>query len=136
MGRTVRLESLAWDDHTVGLAAKLLVAQHICDAMPREAVGLLWAPPGDVERVIPLVNHSETPERSYAVRVDELVDAFELATGERITEIDHTQLTLWHSHPSGGVGPSRGDMVERAKTPLLRCMVISVTDDSFVTTVF
>lgn len=114
--------------------AQALIAHCIHVALPEEAVGLLWEAPGEQVMVIPLANHSELPETSYAVRVDELVTAFELATGRDIVTTEPEHLTLWHSHPSGLVGPSRGDMRERSKVALLAHMVVTVGVDGVLTT--
>lgn len=117
--------------------AQALVAHCISSALPQEAVGLLWEPPGEPARVMPLVNHSTAPESSYAVRVDEMIEAFELNMGCDITSVDPEHLTLWHSHPSGLVGPSRGDMRERAKVAMLAHMVVTVgVDDTLTVTMF
>lgn len=113
-----------------------MIAQHITEALPQEAVGLLWEQPGHAPGVTRLRNISEDPEHSYAVNVSEMREAFEAESGRDIvTAIDEgCLLTLWHSHPSGQVGPSRGDMRERLDG--LQYMVISVTDAGLLATLF
>lgn len=114
--------------------AQALIAHCISSALPAEAVGLLWEPPGQPVRVMPLVNHSTAPESSYAVRVDEMIEAFALNMGCDIFSVEPEHLILWHSHPSGLVGPSRGDMRERVKVALLAHMVVTVGVDEVLTT--
>lgn len=89
---------------------------------PQEAVGLL----DDDGRIIELTNHSSEPESNFEIRRDELISALEgkLAAG----------LTLWHSHPGGGVGPSRTDMQQRL--PFIDHLVISVVDGDLVYTYY
>jgi len=111
------------------------IVELIAQAGQKEAVGLLWRGPGEPEIVVALDNISDEPESSYAVRVDKMIDAFQAAYGEEdVYEIDWSCLTLWHSHPSGAVGPSRGDM--QTKLPELRYMVIAMTDAGPVVTEF
>lgn len=98
-------------------------------AWPCEAVGFIWRPPGMPEAVIPLQNTSEAPENSYAIEVEEAARAFTDFTGRDIVDVAEGDLLLWHSHPSGFVGPSQGDLAE--KLPGLRYMVVvlSHTDE-------
>jgi proteasome lid subunit RPN8/RPN11 len=106
------------------------IARHIAGALPREAVGLLWEAPAQPAGWVPLRNTSFEPESSYAVNVGELMDEFQLATGRDIISSMNDEgfmLTLWHSHPSGQVGPSRGDL--REKHDGLTYMVIAVDED-------
>lgn len=126
---------------TGGLPAGALaqLEAHIVAEMPREAVGLLWDSPGCPPVVIPLTNTSDDPEHSYEVDVAEIVTAFASHTGRDIlTSVgdDDPALLLWHSHPSGAVGPSRRDV--RDKPPTLRCMVVAVDQaaDTLTATLF
>jgi proteasome lid subunit RPN8/RPN11 len=122
-----------WRD-TANLPANVLgdITSAIVRALPREAVGLLWEPAGCPAVHIPLTNTSDDPERSYAVSVEEIALSFLRTTGRTITGA--VDLTLWHSHPSGQVGPSRGDMRERAEG--LRYMVVTVDHDDLTATLF
>jgi len=112
------------------------IAGYIADELPREAVGLLVEQPGTFAEVIPLTNISEDPEHSYQVEVAEIKRAFASHGGRDIlTAISEgCSLTLWHSHPSGQVGPSRGDMRERLEG--LQYMVIAVTEAGLQATLF
>lgn len=101
--------------------AKLLELVH--NAVPREAVGLLT----NDGRVIGLPNRAEQPENNFAVIREDILNAI------RMHELEDLQdLTLWHSHPHGGVGPSRIDMQQRL--PFLNHLVVTVTDTGVVYT--
>lgn len=97
-------------------------------ALPCEAVGFIWRPPGQAEAVIPLLNTSEAPENSYAIEVEAAARAFTDFTGSDIVDVAEGDLLLWHSHPSGYVGPSQGDL--QAKLPGLRYMVVVLSHTS------
>lgn len=91
--------------------------------VPEEAVGLLT---GD-GRVILLPNRSSEPGNSFEVSRSDILAAI------RMHEIeDYSSLTLWHSHPNGGVGPSRIDMQQRL--PFLNHLVVSLTESGVVFT--
>lgn len=116
-------------------------ADRIVDIIARagdeEAVGLLWRGPGEPEIVVALDNISDEPQSSYVVHVESMVRAFADAYGgdtETMMALDWSHLTLWHSHPSGLVGPSRKDM--QSKLPDLRYMVIAMTADGPLVTEF
>jgi len=86
---------------------------------PHEAVGLIL-PDGSV---VELPNHSDKPESNFvASRADMM---------QHLTpEIDLEEVALWHSHPGGGVGPSRTDM--RSKTPFRHHLVVSIVNEDLV----
>lgn len=133
------MERLSWlgELHTSLPSHALdMIAQHIADSLPKEAVGLLWEQPGTLAGCIPLRNASDDPEHSYAVATAEMIEAFERASGRDILSAisEGCSLTLWHSHPSGQVGPSRGDM--REKLEGLQYMVVSVTTEGLLATLF
>lgn len=84
---------------------------------PAEAVGLLTAD----GRVILLTNRAEHPRNHFEVTKADILSAI------RMHEIeDLSGLTLWHSHPNGGVGPSRIDMQQRL--PFCDHLVVSLTE--------
>lgn len=118
-----------WRD-TANLPRTVLdeIASAIDQAMPREAVGLVWESPGSPVGHLRLRNISDAPESSYTVSVADVITGFEAVSGLNIVEAIHegTIITLWHSHPSGLVGPSRGDMREKVSEGLTY-MVIAVT---------
>ncbi len=92
---------------------------------PHEAVGLIWR-----DKVYPLTNTSEEPTNSFEVSLTEIRDL--------ITKLEipwnelQTAVYFWHSHPGGGVGPSRFDMTHR--TPLKHHLVVTLVDGDIVPT--
>jgi proteasome lid subunit RPN8/RPN11 len=104
---------------------KLSLLELIRGEAPNEAVGIIYN-----EMVYPLTNISMSPEDHFAVN---LVELRELVHTLKIhfDRVDD-EVVLWHSHPSGGVGPSRVDM--HHKTPLKHHLVVSLVDDDLVPT--
>lgn len=93
------------------------------EAAPGEAVGLLTAD----GRVIPLTNHASEPGSNFEVTKEDILSAIRMHEVE-----DLTGLTLWHSHPNGGVGPSRIDMQQRL--PFCDHLVVTLTETGVVFT--
>lgn len=94
------------------------------DLSPKEAVGLLT----EDGRLIMLPNHSEHPESNFVIRKEDILSAIRMHK----LEGDLAGLTLWHSHPNGGVGPSRIDMQQRL--PFLHHLVVTLIDADVVFT--
>lgn len=90
---------------------------------PREAVGLL----ADDGRIIELTNHSSEPEKNFEVTRIELLEVLS-------SEPHLKNLIFWHSHPGGGIGPSRTDMQQ--KMPHFIHLVISIVDNDLVYTFY
>lgn len=92
---------------------------------PREAVGLIYE-----GRVYTLSNASSEPEHNFEVHLSELRELIISLSipWDRLA----TEVAFWHSHPSGGVGPSRTDMVNR--TPLKHHLVVSLVEGDLVPT--
>lgn len=86
---------------------------------PLEAVGLIRSD----GKVIELTNHSSTPEDHFEVKRKEVIEALS-------GEMDTMSVTFWHSHPAGGVGPSRTDM--KQKSPFAHHLVVSLVDQEIV----
>lgn len=86
---------------------------------PHEAVGLII---GD-RQVVELTNWSKSPNDSFEIHKADIVTAL-------TQDFDITTLTIWHSHPSGGVGPSRIDMQQ--KVPNVAHLVITLVDGELV----
>lgn len=89
---------------------------------PREAVGLLLAS----GQVVALPNHAAEPSRSFRIVQQDIFDSLREA-GIRPEAAEPNTITLWHSHPSGGVGPSRTDLKNRV--PHLHHLVVTLTED-------
>lgn len=99
------------------------ISQVVFSEKPREAVGLLTSD----GRVIQLTNRSSEPESNFEITKADLLEALS-------SESNLTGLIFWHSHPGGGIGPSRTDMQQ--KIPHLQHLVVSVLEDDLVYTFY
>jgi len=88
---------------------------------PNEAAGVILKD----GTVVELQNLSDHPEDSFLLDRAELVKLLQF-------ENEPEEVTLWHSHPSGGVGPSRIDMQQ--KTPLKYHLVLSLVEGDITPT--
>jgi len=92
---------------------------------PLEACGILIPTPHKGSKVIELPNRANKPN-SFMVWGNDIREAL----GEWLTlasDEEFGKVTLWHTHPAGGVGPSRIDMRSRAKG--LHHLVVTLTKD-------
>lgn len=103
-----------------------LIAQRV---RPVEAVGLVL--PGG--RIIELPNRSLNATESFVTSGGDIRLALEVAHIE-MTELDWAETVLWHSHPGGGIGPSRVDMRNRVEG--LRHLVITLAGDDVIPTFY
>lgn len=79
---------------------------------PTEACGMLLPEPWKGSQVIELPNRSLEGHDSYTIWPDDV----ELALGEWAHSVDQfarEAVGVWHTHPSGLIGPSRRDMRTR-----------------------
>lgn len=88
---------------------------------PVEAVGLLID-----DEILELPNRADNGTSNFSFVPEDIAIAIENARID-IELIHWEDVILWHSHPSGGVGPSRTDM--RHKVPRVQHMVLTITDD-------
>lgn len=86
---------------------------------PSEACGVILPPPGDrsgragiAARVIELPNRSKRPRDSYELHGKDLVLELEDWLLAKDNE-DRERMIFWHTHPSGNIGPSRGDLGQK-----------------------
>jgi proteasome lid subunit RPN8/RPN11 len=98
---------------------------------PVEACGLLLDVPwrrsdGKLSYIRELPNRSLAPA-SYRIEMDDVRVAL-----EDLEEVE--DIAIWHTHPSGFIGPSRGDMENRPLNTYM--VVISLTDADPVATWF
>jgi proteasome lid subunit RPN8/RPN11 len=103
----------------------------------KEAVGLLYRAPGEPEIVVALENIADDAHRSYAVRTADIAAAITTIVGEAdsVERLAEADVVVWHTHPSGAVGPSLQDM--RTKLPGLRyAVVVILSDDAMTITEF
>jgi proteasome lid subunit RPN8/RPN11 len=94
---------------------------------PRENVGLILPD----NKVIELPNRSLNPTAGFVVSGGDIRLALE-ANGIVTSFINWTATTLWHTHPGGGVGPSRIDMQNRL--PEMNHLVITLADGEVIPT--
>ena len=99
------------------------ISRLVLAAAPREVVGLLTS----LGEVIELTNLSTEPHGNFVVEKGELLHHL-----QRLGSVD--DLVLWHSHPGGGIGPSRTDLQQ--KIPFLHHLVVSIVDDDIVYTFY
>lgn len=89
---------------------------------PAEAVGLIL--PND--EVVELPNRSLTPHNRFEVLGSDVkltLDAHSIAAVQEQLE----NCTIWHSHPSGGLGPSTVDM--RHRVSVMSHLVVTLDED-------
>lgn len=111
----------------IELTPPILGALHglTINGAPDEAVGIIAG-----GLVYSLPNAALSPRDSFAVDLQE-VKKLILATSISLNRIND-EVALWHSHPAGGIGPSRFDM--QNKTPLKYHLVVSLVDGDIVPT--
>lgn len=91
---------------------------------PHEVGGILFPEPVDGLWVFGMVNHADNTLNSISFEPDEI----EMVGNLWVTrDEDWHELTLWHSHPSGNIGPSRMDM--RNRVPQLGNLVVALTPE-------
>jgi proteasome lid subunit RPN8/RPN11 len=105
------------------------------DRAPNEACGILLPPPGDIFRfrshnrqVIELPNRSLSPRDSYEILGTDIVQEL-IEWLENVESSDHDNMVIWHTHPSGSVGPSRGDLDHKLGT--FTYLVVSIDPSTY-----
>ena len=82
-------------------SVKRRLSEAALSAAPHEAVGIIV----DEQHVVVLPNTSTNPETGFVLEKSHIREA--------LSGYDAEAIIIWHSHPSGGVGPSRLDMKNR-----------------------
>ncbi len=96
--------------------------EHCLNEVPKEACGILAGRRGRVERVIPVANIAEDPERHYWMDEASQFEAF------RAMRRDGRELVgIFHSHPATEAYPSATDM-ELALYPDAAYVIVSLKD--------
>lgn len=100
---------------------------------PREACGLLLDIPvsradGSISYVKELPNRSLDAEGTYRIEASDIRLCL-----ENLEEVE--DVAVWHTHPSGFIGPSKGDLDNRPE-PNIYMVVIALTDNGPVATWF
>lgn len=110
---------------------------------PSEACGLILPPVGDTaerpgigSRVIELPNRSMNPRDEYELWGDDATLAIEHWVGRAgVTQTHMDSIVVWHTHPGGTVGPSRGDLDHRPQD-LSMVVVTLLPERGYVHTLF
>lgn len=97
------------------------------DRSPSEAAGVLLPFPFRGRQIIELPNRSLTPHDHFEMRGEDLVLALEEFASVHTSPKVWNELVLWHTHPSGNVGPSKYDL--QHKMPNLRHLVVSLPEE-------
>lgn len=80
---------------------------------PNEACGILIPTPIKSKSVYELPNRSKTPADAFELWGTDIMLQLETFTDDNTPDWDVSDLTIWHTHPSGGVGPSPADMTTK-----------------------
>lgn len=81
--------------------------------LPNEACGVLIPIPWRGKRIFEIPNRSETPKDSFQMKSEDIVLVLEDWAAAYPNEASWDEVVIWHTHPGGGVGPSRVDMHNR-----------------------
>jgi proteasome lid subunit RPN8/RPN11 len=82
------------------------ILSHARESLPREAVGLIGGMPNGVARtVVPLSNLVPGGDAFFVDPYDQFVAL------RRLKEEGRTLVAIYHSHPGGGIEPSRLDLL-------------------------
>lgn len=103
------------------------------DRAPVEACGLLLDIPrrkadGSVSAIVELPNRSMDGIGTYHIEPRDIRLAL-----ENLEEVE--DVAIWHTHPSGFIGPSKGDMQNRPDSGIYM-VVVALTDDGPIATWF
>lgn len=94
---------------------------------PREACGLLLTRHDAGPRIVEVPNRASDPTHDVIMDGPDLQMALaELIGGHPYEGNLQADLVLWHTHPSGNVGPSRTDMKMKRQLGDIRCLVVSL----------
>ena len=101
---------------------------------PNEACGVLLPVPMRGRVVWEVPNRAENGTNSFAMHSDDVVILLQDWVYENIELAVWESIVLWHTHPAGGVGPSRADRENKIE----KCgnLVVTLTDDGPVATWF
>lgn len=81
--------------------------------LPNEACGVITPTAYQGQRVWEMPNRSKRPQETFQFTSDDLVLALEHWTQEHASLAVWENLTVWHTHPGGQVGPSKMDLENR-----------------------
>lgn len=93
---------------------------------PAEACGILLPRPWKNSWILELPNRSAHCHDSFEFTTADMRMVLEPWLDQATSE-DFQSMALWHTHPSGGIGPSRIDM--RNKVVEAHHLVVAITDE-------
>jgi proteasome lid subunit RPN8/RPN11 len=100
------------------------------DRRPNEACGLLIPVPNEPVRVVELPNRSLTPHDEFEMKGEDIFLTLQSIFGNDVRKARVNDLipsiAIWHTHPSGNVGPSRFDM--RNKPARFQNLVVTLRE--------
>ena len=106
-------------------------------SLPHETGGILLPEPFNGRWVIPIPNRAESPVDRFEFDTVDMREAlFDWLCSEPAEELTEN-LTIWHTHPAGGVGPSRLDMQQRVlrpgtREPMVHHLVMTRTQQGWI----
>ena len=121
------MEAMLLHDRALAQIEEIGLKRH-----PSEACGILLPEPWKNRWVYELPNRSLTPQSSFAFLAEDVRLTLSGWFEERTTPPVEGELTIWHTHPGGGIGPSRKDM--QMKVPGARFLVVAMTPEGAVPT--
>lgn len=97
------------------------------DSTDTELCGLYLPTPHNGSRVINLTNYSSSPENSFVSYAFERREKLE-GWWEKASQEELNQVVLWHTHPRGLIGPSKGDLDARPTQQLFQLVITPIQD--------
>lgn len=95
---------------------------------PKEACGLLFADGTLVE----LPNRSDSPTCSFKIEWADARDALESLGRSELMQSGVTDVLVWHTHPSGLIGPSTLDVHQKRSWQGVQAAVITLNKERTV----
>lgn len=101
---------------------------------PNEACGVLLPVPMRGRVVWEIPNRAEDGREAFVMHSDDVVIMLQDWVDQNVEHAVWENVVLWHTHPSGSVGPSRADLDNRIE----KCgnLVVALTPDGPVATWF
>lgn len=94
--------------------------------VPSEACGFLLPKPYHDSWIVEMPNRSMHPHNSFEFNASDVRIALGNWLNEATVE-EAEEVTLWHTHPSGGIGPSRIDMHNKIEGA--HHLVVTITEE-------
>jgi proteasome lid subunit RPN8/RPN11 len=94
---------------------------------PIEACGIILPVPHRGKSIYEMPNRSMTPDRSFLIQSNDILTTLEGWVAAHPSHAAWNKIVIWHTHPSGHVGPSELDLQFRIE----QCgnLVVNLGDD-------